>query len=118
MIPRARTMATTWLTLESRKAEAVASISRGISALREDLAVFAKRMGGKFLMYGSAARGDYRFDSDVDIIVDFPSAKESDAWRFAEEACRRHGLVPDVRPRRYCEKKFIDRIASDAEEIS
>ena len=111
-------MATTWLTLDSRKSAAVARISRGISGLRKDLADYAQNTGGTFLIYGSAARGDYRYDSDVDIIVDFPLEKESDAWRFAEDACRKHGLAPDVRPKRLCEKKFIDHIAGDAEHIS
>lgn len=107
-----------WLTLASRKLGAVAAISRGIVDLRKDLEGYAKKVGGAFLIYGSAARGDYRFDSDVDIIIDFSVEKESDAWSFAEATCRKHGLVPDVRPKRFCELKFLEHIAKDAEVIS
>ena len=111
-------MAEKWLTLRSRKLRAVETISTGIARLRKDLADYARDAGGTFLLYGSAARGDHRFDSDVDILIDFPVEKESDAWSFAESQCRDLGLVPDVRPKRFCGKRFIDHIAKDATVIS
>ena len=113
-----QSMSATWTTLEARKTAATARISDGVTQLRSSLAAYAKSTGGKFLLYGSAARGDVRFDSDVDIILDFPPERESDAWRFVEDACRQHGLLPDIRPKRYCQQKFIAHIAHEAEEIA
>lgn len=55
-----------------------------------------------------------RFGSDVDILVDFPSSAEPAAWRFAEDACCRRGLVPDVRPKSLCAERFINRISQRA----
>ena len=111
-------MAGNWLTLRSRKLNAVEKISIGIARLRKDLEDYARTTGGTFLIYGSAARGDYGFDSDVDLIIDFPIEKESEAWGFVENECRKVGLVPDVRPKRMCGKRFLDHIAMDAETIS
>lgn len=107
-----------WLTLRSRKRSAVEKISSGLACLRKDLEDYARKTGGTFLLYGSAARGDYGFNSDVDILLDFTAENESDAWEFAEAECRKLGLVPDVRPKRFCEERFIDHIARDAEVIS
>jgi predicted nucleotidyltransferase len=106
-----------WLTLQERKRRAAEGIARGMMALRRDLADYARMHDGRFLLYGSAVRGDYRFDSDVDIVVDFAREREAAAWRFAEEACRKHGLKPDVRPKSLCEARFVERIMRDAEDI-
>lgn len=51
-----------------------------------------------------------KFDSDVDLLVDFPLDLESQAWRYAESACLTRELTPDIKPLRYCEKQFIERI--------
>jgi predicted nucleotidyltransferase len=37
-----------------------------------ELASLGGELGGHFLLYGSAARGDLRDDSDVDLLLDFP----------------------------------------------
>ena len=42
----------------------------------------------------------------------------SDAWRFAEDACYRHGLVPDVSPKAYCSTRFLERSLKGAVAIS
>ena len=48
----------------------------------------AKRHGGRFLVFGSAARGDiHDGDSDLDLIADFPATEQSTAIRKASEAC-------------------------------
>ncbi len=67
--------------------------------------------GGRFLLYGSAARGDLRYDSYVDLLADFPDADA--ACRFAEEACWDRGLSPDVRPLTWCTPGFLARIRPD-----
>lgn len=106
-----------WITVKERKDRAIKRISDGVAALRRELDLYAKLNHGSFVMFGSIVRGDFRFDSDVDILVDFPEGGESDAWRFAEETCRKHGLLPDVRPKSLCEEAFINHIIDGAEVI-
>ncbi len=103
-----------YLTLAQRKEAKVAAIRGAIEDLRGDLAAYARAHGGRFLLYGSAASGDLRHDSDVDLLVDFPEAAASDAWRFAEEACWRLGLEPDIRPLAWCRPGFVERIRPQA----
>lgn len=57
-----------------------------------------------------AARGELRHDSDFDVIVDFPPAREADAWRLTEDACARHGVRPDILPASLTDPAFIAKI--------
>ena len=111
-------MHTQWQTVNSIKKAAASKATAGIADLKKDLGQYAAEHGGAFLIYGSAARGDMRFDSDVDILVDFSPSAEAAAWRFAEDACHKHGLVPDVRPKSLCADRFINHISHGALEIS
>ena len=70
------------------------------------LSDYARAHGGRFLLYGSAARGDLRHDSDIDLLVDFPETAQSAAWAFAEQACWDRGLEPDIRPLAWCSEPF------------
>ena len=111
-------MHTQWLTVKAIKEAAITKAALGIVALKKDLGQYATEHGGTFLIFGSAARGGMRFGSDVDILVDFPPSAEPAAWRFAEDACYKHGLVPDVRPKSLCADRFINHISHGALEIS
>ena len=103
-------MSTQWVTLKSIKTAEVSRITSGVTALKADLKDYALAHSGLFLIYGSIARSDYRFHSDVDVLVDFPAESTSKAWRFCEDACRKYGLVPDVRPKVLCSAQFLQRI--------
>ncbi len=111
-------MSTQWLTVNAIKKAALSKAAAGIADLKIDLGQYATEHGGTFLIYGSAARGDMRFGSDVDILVDFPFGAEAAAWRFAEDACYKFGLVPDVRPKSLCADRFINHISPGALEIA
>ncbi len=89
-----------------------------VARLREELATYAAANGGRCILYGSAARDTMRHDSDVDILADFPPDALDDAWVFAEEACWRLRLTPDIRPRAWCSRRFLDHIAHDAVTLS
>ena len=75
------------VTLKEQKAAEAERRLRAVDDLRSALAEYAREHGGRFLLFGSAARGDMRYDSDVDILVDFPPDTLDDAWNFAERAC-------------------------------
>jgi predicted nucleotidyltransferase len=106
-----------WLTLAERKRRKREAYARSVHRLRALLSTYAATHGGAFLLYGSAARGDFRFDSDVDILLRFPRRIERNAWQFAEEACRELQLRPDIRPARLCDEAFVRKVAQYAEAL-
>ena len=97
-------------TLAERKAARVAFLHEAVAALRNRLREYARSHGGRFLLYGSAARGDLRFDSDIDMLIDFPEDRLSDAWRFAEDRCRELDLKADLCPLAWCRDDFVEHI--------
>ncbi len=105
------------LTLGERKAAKVAALCAALGVLRASLATYARAHDGRFLLFGSAARGELRHDSDVDVLVDFPEAGLPAAWRFVEDECWRLGLEPDVRPLAWCRPAFLAHIGAEAVEL-
>ena len=83
-------------TLTQRKASKLSAIRDGLAKLEPVLSSYAREHGGRFLLFGSAARNDLRFDSDIDILVDFPLDSEGPARNFAEDECLKLGLPADV----------------------
>ena len=59
-------------TLAERKA-AAAGKAAALDLLRPALAEAARRLGGRCLLYGSAARGALWHGSDIDLLLDFPT---------------------------------------------
>lgn len=104
-----------FVTLSERKRQRQEAYAQGVIRLRAALSEFARAHGGEFLLFGSAARGDFRFDSDVDILLRFPAGKEGKAWAFAEASCRSLQLTPDIRPARLCDKAFVKAVSKHAE---
>lgn len=102
-------------TMTERKAARVAEIRHALGLLRERLAEYARAHGGRFLLYGSAARDALRYDSDVDLVVDFsPGEAESAAWTFAEETCWDLKLEPDITAVSWCKPAFLERVRKEA----
>jgi predicted nucleotidyltransferase len=77
------------LTLKARKAAKLAAMHDALATLCTSLADYARANSGRFLLFGSAARGELRHDSDVDVLVDFPEDSLAAAWRFVEDECWR-----------------------------
>ena len=103
------------VTLTERKAAVIERKRQALDTLRPMLADYARAHGGRFLLFGSAARDELRVHSDVDILIDFPRPLTDDAWIFAEEACRTYGLTPDIRPRGWCSPSFLQHIEPEIE---
>jgi predicted nucleotidyltransferase len=53
-----------------------------------------------------------RFDSDIDILVDFDAANTAAALDFAESACARLGLKFDIQPKAWRSVAILERIAA------
>lgn len=104
-------------TLEERKAERRASTEAALSRLKEDLARYAGAHHGRFMLFGSMAKGTFHPESDVDIMLDFPKSEEDAAWTFVEDACRANHLQPDVKLLRHFDSRFLDRIQPHWETI-
>ena len=105
-------------TLAERKAAAVRQIGQRCEMLEAELGKYARAHAGRFVLYGSMARGDHRFNSDVDILVDFPAHEQDEAWRHAEQLCRSLGLKGDIALLRTASPRFVEHIRRDMRVIS
>lgn len=106
------------VTLRERKTAEADRRTRAVKDLRAALAAYAHAHGGRFLLFGSAARGEMRHDSDIDILVDFPRSEVDDAWVFGEDTCRALGLSPDIRPKSWCSAGFLDHVLPDIQVLA
>ena len=97
-------------TVSVRREEARARLSVAVQQLCRDLASFSETSNGAFYLFGSFARGDFSDASDIDIMVDFPEPSRSDAMDFAETACLRYDLKPDIRPAQWVSDRFAAQV--------
>lgn len=84
------------VTVPLRRAKAMARLHAASASVIHALRAFATANGGRYVVFGSFARGDFAPSSDFDVMVDFPAARERDARAYAETVCRDAGLEPDV----------------------
>jgi predicted nucleotidyltransferase len=103
----------TIVTLSERKAAEAARRQDAVASLVPVLTAYARAHGGRFLLFGSAARGRMRYDSDVDLLLDFSEEALGAAWNFAETACWDRGLEPDLMPYGWCKPAFLAHVAAD-----
>lgn len=94
------------VTLRERRARSLAARQRALDEAKRRLALEAARLGGRYLVHGSAARGAIHPDSDIDLLADFPRDRTQAAIRAAEEVCRELGLPCDVIDLRGCRPGF------------
>lgn len=102
------------VTIAERKARALQRRQDAIAAALDDLRVYAQDTGGRFLIFGSAATGNIRRDSDLDILVDFPPETEGRAKAQVEEICSRHGVPVDIETVSWSSAGFLERVGPHA----
>ncbi|HWT30854.1 MAG TPA: nucleotidyltransferase domain-containing protein [Propylenella sp.] len=102
----------TFLTVSERKRRSAERFAAAAEAVMADLSAYARAKGspGRFIVFGSAASGSMRYDSDFDVIVDFPPGEEAAAYNAVEDACGRHGLKADVLAGSLIDGSFIERV--------
>jgi predicted nucleotidyltransferase len=103
-------------TLKTVQASFAQDLLRKSAALAELLSAYADKRG-RFILFGSVARGEVRHDSDLDLLIDFPPDGEAAAFSYVEEACSTLGIPADLRPFRYCSERFLSRIAAEMKVI-
>lgn len=101
-------------TIAERKADKVARLQTASAEAMRRLESYAAEHAGRFLVFGSAARGDLRIDSDFDVIVDFPAERERAALKFAEDVSFELGLRPDARLIGDAAEPLLVRVRRDA----
>jgi predicted nucleotidyltransferase len=102
------------VTIAQRKARKVEQLRSASQEVIAGLRAYALEHAGRFLIFGSVARGDIRPDSDFDAVVDFPASFERAARAYAEEACRRYGLTPDILLISDVSPQLMSRVRRDA----
>jgi len=98
------------VTVPQRKAREAARRRAAAREVMTEARNFASTRGGRFYVFGSVAQDRMRYDSDFDIVVDFPAETETEAVEFVEEACRRRSLPSDVHLKSAASERFLDRI--------
>jgi hypothetical protein len=102
----------TYPTLDQRRRRRLDQMKTAVADLRLDLAAYQERHRGRFHVFGSAQRDQLRFDSDIDILLDFPPDEELAAWLFAEKACWCRRLTPDLHLKAWSAPEFLKRIGA------
>ena len=98
------------VTILERKSREAARRRAASAEVVDHLKRYATERGGRFLVFGSAAEDRMKFDSDFDVVVDFPTASESEAVEFVEQVCQRCDLPSDVHLKSRASARFLDRI--------
>ncbi len=106
------------VTLKERQAQALARRKAAQARLETVLAASAAQHGGCYRLFGSAARGAIRSDSDVDLLADFPRHSISAAIRAAEDACEELGVACDIVDRAWCSTAFLERVLPGAKVLA
>ena len=97
-------------TLSERKQAEAARRRQAADAVVRALRTFARQNGGGFVVFGSYVTGMMRYDSDLDVMIDFPTDRSGDAWRFIEDACAEHGIKPDIHDATTSRPAFAERV--------
>jgi predicted nucleotidyltransferase len=102
------------VTIADRKRRKVSQLRAATGDVIALLETYATKRSGRFLVFGSAARDNLRFDSDFDLLIDFPAESERAARDYAEKVAIEHGLKPDIHMVSEASPALMDRVHRDA----
>jgi predicted nucleotidyltransferase len=94
------------VTLKQRKDREAARRMRAVQEACIQLRDFAQAQGGRFIIYGSAACGTMRYDSDLDILIDVPETARIAAWDLVEQLATQYTLPTDIDEFRFTSPEF------------
>jgi predicted nucleotidyltransferase len=97
------------LTLKARKDAKVKALHEALPAIEHALANYAHEHGGRFILFGSAVTGRLHYESDIDVLADFPRERLNDALDFAIALGAEHDLSVDALPYAHCKSDFLKR---------
>lgn len=97
-------------TLAERKQAEARRRSRAAEQAVEALRAYARETGGRFVVFGSFVTNGLRYDSDLDVMVDFPASASLDAWLFAEDVGQRLDLPIDLHDAGTSKAAFVERV--------
>ena len=106
------------MTLSDRKKAQVDAIRSAVPVLERLLRDYAEIHGGRFLLYGSAVSGRLHYESDVDVLVDFPRDQMGAALDFANELGARYDVAIDALAYSHCKPDFLKRVLRDAKVLA
>jgi len=99
-------------TLSERKSLEATRRANAASQVVDQLRAYARSKAGRFVVFGSFVDRRMRYDSDLDVLIDFPVAEVPAAWDFIEEACSRAKLDPDIHDASTSKSAFVARVIS------
>lgn len=106
------------VTLRERKQRELARRREAVRRVKDRLEAFVAASGnGRFIVFGSAASDTMRHDSDIDLLIDFPPERETEAWRAAEQACRDADIRADILSTATTKEEFVKKILGRRIEI-
>ena len=106
------------VTIAERKTREATRRRLASIAIMDELRTFAIGQQGRFVVFGSVAENRMSFDSDLDVLIDFPQAGESAAVAFVEEVCRARNLPVDILLGSQASEGFLARISGHAVTLS
>lgn len=105
-------------TIAKRKERRLCTMRSAVEHVEQLLATYARGHDGRFVVFGSVARGDIHHDSDFDLPIDFPPEREREARGYAEAICMEHGVRPDLHLRPDVSARLLEHIERDGRLIS
>ena len=102
------------LTLHARKLREATRRRVAARAVMAELEDFSANHGGRFHVFGTAATGTMRYDSDFDVLIDCPPDLEPQAFTAVERVCAERDLPLDALAYHTMSARFLTRIGGEA----
>lgn len=96
-------------TLQSRKMAETSRRKNAAAGIIDKLRAYALREGGRYIVFGSSTSGEMRYDSDIDVLVDFPPEKAAAAVVYVEDVCAEHAIPADILDVATTKETFVQR---------